>query len=364
MSDRIASCLRRLAGAALLAAGSTFGGGALAHGGPDIATFVLPAPASVTLAGTGLLTYASYEVTLTHDQDRSVLQPVYFSASTTVRDSHNAVQSGQSAVFVAANLPTGCSAPTPTTLSCTFTDGLLRPGSTKTFTLIVQVPTAGAKIGLTSQTSWRDCGHGRLESTPGSTAYTLLTAPSPDAVASYLPAGGGTLFTGNATGTATPTDPWTTTVSVPTSAGAASVSILETLLTSTCAGDLTTCNSSLLTIPGTFANLTIYLRRDATTISRYAKISSAKVYYSEPAHPAAHVVYPLEVPSCKDTWTYGQLPRSGIPCIAERTAYPSKDDCDRYSKQHGGSTIGLPPPGYEGDWEFRILAVDNGRYIN
>jgi hypothetical protein len=116
------------------------------------------------------------------------------------------------------------------------------------------------------------------------------------------------------------------------------------------AANLFNCSFSNLDIPGTFADkLTIYLRRDYTTLANPNKneIGSAEIrYVPDAGHEAPNVLYPLLVPPCSDT-TYGTLPLSGIPCIKLRTRYKSN-----------------APAAWALDWEFMILAIDNGRYIN
>ena len=339
------------ASAALASAAMLLGAApALATYGPDIATTVERLPASVTLSTTALPTFASYRITLTHNLEHDDLKPVYFTATTSVLDAAGAVVPGRAAEFVASSLPTGCAATTTTTINCTFNDGLLGAGATKVFSVTVKAPGAGAKLQFRSQTSWKECRV--FEQTPPASIYTALGAPDPSQVNTFVPPGGGTLFTGSVGGMATTVDTWTTTVKLPSSAPATTAEVAETVSAITCAPDLLDCSTSKLKIPGTFANLLITLRRDVSTIGKHANICNARIYYSEPTVPAVGVTYPLEVPACTDT-TYGALPRPGVPCIDDRKAYPRKS-------KHGHPV----PAGFEGDWEFIIKAVDNGRYTN
>jgi hypothetical protein len=142
--------------------------------------------------------------------------------------------------------------------------------------------------------------------------------------------------------------PWTTTVTVPASATYTTADVLEETIATPLAPNLADQSSSRLTIPGQFAQLVIKLRRDASTLLKGAKIASARVSYDDPSHPDARVVYPYEVLPCTDT-TYGTLPQPGIPCIRTRTEYTKKN---------------APTADWVGDWEFEILANDNGRYTN
>jgi hypothetical protein len=194
-------------------------------------------------------------------------------------------------------------------------------------------------------------------------AVTLGT-DNPSFVRSAVPKAGSSLFTG-ARGVATSTDKWTTTVVVPpdfvvptgtytTAEIAETVTDVANASCSSIAADLLTCSSSTLTIPGTFAALKIYFRRDASTLvnpNRPNDINSAKIFYSNPAQPNVQIGagnYPIELPACNVT-TYGPLPQPGIPCINKRTRYTN-------------SNLPGNDPRWLKDWEFEIFAVDNGKY--
>lgn len=325
---------------------------------PDITTTLAPTPASVTLSTAAQPTYASYTVAIVHYSVRDeLLKPVRFNASTTVVDAAGIEVAGQSAGFLVSSLPPGCalSASGPTAVECVFADGLFLKGSRIDFTLTVRAPSAGAQIRLQSQTRWNEPNEfDRLESEPVRSASTGLSAPDPAKVNSYVPpsTAATTLFTGVNGGAATPADTWTTTVTVPPLSLATTAEITEVVDPVTCAANLLDCSSSTLTIPGSFAELRIILRRDASTIAKNAKIGSARIFYDNPSHPDPRVTYPMQVPACGDT-TFGTLPQPGIPCIASRTDHPNK------------ATPKKPvPPGFEGDWEFVIRALDNGQYRN
>jgi hypothetical protein len=327
-------------------------------------------------------TYASYHVKITHYADRDeLLKPVVFTGTTAVVGA-----SGSAEFLSASGLPSNASCnitpsavtptPTPPTIVCTFLDGLNLKSSFVEFDLVVRTPilalaTTGAQINFTSTTRWTEPNEWRwtsggwihpTEYEPGRSASTLLAAPDPLKVSSYVPAGGGTLSTGLNGGIPAPTtsNTWTATVTLPTTAPATTVGVVNFIDPVTCAPNLLDCSSSTLSIPGgPFANLVITLRRDASTIAKYAKISSAKIFYSDPLHANSLVVYPLQVPACTDT-TYGTLPLSGIPCIASRkavyqtitttssTTTSYRDDDDDHKKLLY--------------WEFVINAVDNGKY--
>jgi hypothetical protein len=136
---------------------------------------------------------------------------------------------------------------------------------------------------------------------------------------------------------------------------------VEEVGVSTCAGDLLTCSTSQLTIPGiTFCNaldpgfalancLEITLLRDSSTIVKGAKIDSARVYYRKLETDSYQ-----EVLSCTDT-SFGPLPQPGRPCEdrTQRLEYPRKN-----------TPKTSVAAGYESDWRFVIYAGDNGKYSN
>ena len=367
MSERV-----RLLQAALLAVTLAMSGGAWATGSSDIdvITTVTPTPSAVTYSTASLPTYASYAVTLAHYASRNeLLKPVSFTASTTVVDANNVAVPGLTAAFVAASLPAGCTiGATPTSLKCTFPNGMYYKTDKITFTVTVAAPTGGHHVNFTSQASWTECDyyHNHAEYGPSSTVTTALNAPDPLKVSTVVLPTGGTLYTGTNSGIPAPTtsNTWAAKVVVPPTTGSTTASIQNLIADPACprAANLLDCSASTMTIPGTFANLVVTLRRDASTISRWAKINSAIVYYDNPGHPAPGIPYAnygFHVPACTDT-TYGALPRSGVPCIQTRTAvYAPRtrkdrdDDCDPYDKSKKLLY-----------WEFVILAVDNGRFSN
>jgi hypothetical protein len=333
---------------------------------PDIVTTVSPQPASVTLS-TALPKYASYEVTITHYARPETLAPVKFTATTSVVASDGVTPiAGQTADVVGSD-SAECTA-SGVTVNCTFVAGLVAANSSKTFSVTVKAPSAGAQVKFASQTSWVEPNerNAPTEFEPERTAFTALDAPDPLKVSSFVPAGGGTLYTGENGGIPAPTalNTWTATVTLPPTAGSTTASIQNLISPITCAPNLLDCSSSTLTIPGgPFANLIITLRRDASTIGKYAKISNAKVFYTDPGHPNPSAVYPLQVPSCTDT-TYGVLPLSGIPCMASRQAVYAPTTSSTSRTTSGGHDDDDDDHKTLLYWEFVIKAVDNGKYTN
>jgi hypothetical protein len=230
----------------------------------------------------------------------------------------------------------------------------------KTFTVTFAAPTIGTSIRLDWQAVF-DLGAPPGNSN-GNVGYNDIgLAPRDDSsVVSAVPGDNLQLVVFTGGGVATPVDSWVTQVKVPGSTTATTAEIAENLAAdlTTCAqaGDLTTCNTSSISIPNvTFGTpgtrpltqfLEITLIRDASTISKSAKISSAVVYYRK------NSTDPLGTPvrSCASDPT---LPKPGEPCedLTQRKEFP---------KRNTGRTP--VAPGFESDWKFVIYANDNGRY--
>jgi hypothetical protein len=320
----------------------------------DLHTDIAAVPPSVTQSTAALATYATYTVTVTKkDAPDGQHGQLRFQGSTSVADlPAGSTESATLVSFSGAH----CSSVGSSTIDCDIDGTLNATGQTVSFSVTFKTPSAGTSITLGGQTLATESSFGNtyFEVTDSASATTVLTVPDPNKVSTYVPTTTTktTFYTGIHGGTATQDDTWTTTVVVPPASQATTASVAETVSAVTCAANLLTCSTSALAIPGTFANLTIILRRDATTIARHAKISSAKIFYDNPAHADPRVAYPLQVLPCNDT-TYGPLPQSGIPCIASRKDYP-----DRSSRKQP------VPAGFEGDWEFVIFAIDNGRFTN
>jgi hypothetical protein len=235
----------------------------------------------------------------------------------------------------------------------------LAPQAQAEFTVTFIAPTDGSRIKLSWQVVF-DQG-----TTPGNSngdageSYLELAQVDLNGVKSDVPANLALSFF-SGTGMATATDPWVTKVKLPATDTATTATVAENLpqYVTSCAqaGDLTTCNTSTLTIPNaTFGTpgtpplsqfLEITLLRDASTISKSAKLSSAVVYYRQNPDDTMGKA----VPSCESR---PDLPKPGEPCedVTQRTQFP---------KRNTGRTP--VEPGYEGDWKFVIYANGNGRY--
>ncbi len=339
---------------------------------PDIATAIAPQQTSVTLSTSVQTTYSTYRVTVTHYTVRDeVLKPVIVRLATAVvtADGNTVFSPSQTAPIATPSVSGGtCESVSETIAECTITDGLTTKGQNVAFNVSVQAPTAGGQIKLTADTRWREPNeYDRTEYEPQRAALTSLEAPQANKAKSFVPVAG-SLFTVNADCArvpgvvgcaATPSDPWTTTITVQNGANLAEIT--EDVNAPGCAraGNMLDCRNSTISVPGYSNGLVIFLRRDGSTISG-GNIKNAVVYYTGTTLPSGVSSWPLRVPACTDT-TYGPLPQQGIPCInyaatANRpyvtTSYPKK-------------TVPPKPPvpaGFEDDWEFVIYALDNGRY--
>lgn len=298
---------------------------------------------------------ASYLVTVKNTGSSNTIQRARFHAQTNVTGG----QAGAAAQFKSSTayscVPTNFER---TAIDCAI--GSLAPGqSSEQFTLTFSSPTSGTEINLVWQADF-DGGDGFSNGNGDATPITLNPI-NPDLVKSDVPALTSLeFFTGN--GVATPVDTWVTRVTIFSSSVATQATIVENqnALNECSAGqaaDLLTCSFTSLSIPdATFGIagqpipgqfLKINLLRDASTIAKGAKISSARIFYrkldSDPSY--------IEVLPCTMSPTGG--PSTGVPCedLSKRTAYPRKS----------GPKASVPA-GYEGDWSFTIYATGNGRY--
>lgn len=174
---------------------------------------------------------------------------------------------------------------------------------------------------------------------PWATAPVTLGTANPTLVKTAVQKNGGVLYTGSG-GVSTGTDPFATSVNVPSSASYTTAEIQETPDGVNCTNNFSACFRADITIPGSFSPyLTIVLRQDASTILRGTKIDSVLVQYS-----GANGTF--FVGDCASPTT----PRSdGLPCVAKRTYYRNKGV--------PGWTIDL-----DGDFEWILITPHNGSY--
>jgi hypothetical protein len=215
------------------------------------------------------------------------------------------------------------------------------------FYVVVKAPSAGSRIDLNFVTGGDEGnGGGNGCCNLAGNARTALRDPATDTqflvrTTSFVKGVGGVFFTGGGIA-ATAADRWLTFVRVPGTGLVTTLEIIESTSNLPLASNLFTKETTDLTIPGSFSSLEIIVRRDASTIAPSAKIANARIYYAKPVNG----VYPpgpgTEVFACTSAG-----PTAGVPCIERRTEYTKKT---------------APTPAWEGDWEFVIRALDNGRY--
>lgn len=322
------------------------GGTAWAAAG-DVTVTIVPLPTVVSLSTDAQTTRAAYQVGIRNNTS-NVLNRVSLRGWTAVVGADGAV-----APFVEAlaGTPSPCAGDPAdaTAVVCDFgrLTGSGSAGSTRSFIAIFDAPKAGGSIGFTAVATFKEGtsdqpGNPPSNDTTVASASTELSADVPlDQAKSYIPSRGASLFTGP-TGVATDNDRWTTTIKVPSATTAAIFE--DDNGGNSCSAAVPTCFGSTVTVPGSFGGpyLEITLRRDATLIPSNAKIGDVAVLYQADGVALENAV-PL--PPCS------QLP-GGVPnadnkrCVKTRTAYGK-----------GGNV----PLQFRGDWEFLLLAIENGR---
>ena len=352
---------------------------AAAHG-PDARLDIVATPTSVTRSSVSLATYASYRMTIT-SLERERFNQFKFKGTVAVEG----LPAGSTAATTLFGVDGASCALASGVLECTVPGELVDCGQTLSFSVTLKTPDAGTGITVTGKSTFVE-HYRQWAATNTASAATALSEPSPDSVSSYVPASASaatTLFSGTNTQSgvvgaipivdtkAVPpiNDPFTTTVIVPAGSAATTATVTESEVLTSCSAN-PRCFQSKLTIPGSFDFLTIILRRDRTTLmsskppkgkghddddddgrhSGQSSIDNAIVKYfpdDDPSNPDRFII----VPNC--SVVPGGVPTPKNPCIASRKAYPKKST--------GKNPV---PPGLEGDWEFVILATDNGRYTN
>ena len=346
----------------VFAAGVSACGAAAGAHQPDARLDIVATPPSVTRGTAALSTFASYRMTIT-SQTSVRLDSIKLEGTVAVQG----LPAGSTASATLFGSEGAACALSAGTLECTVPGALAGAGSALSFTLTLRTPSAGSAISVTGKASFIE--HLEPGSTDSAGASTALTEPSADSVSTFVPAVtvDTKLFSGTNTvagvvgaipivdANAVPpiNDPFTTTVIVPAGSAATTAAVAEREVLQSCSAN-PRCFESALAIPGSFDFLTIILRRDRTTLNAFhsgqSAIDNAIVKYfpdDDPAQPDKFII----VPNC--SVVPGGVPTPKNPCIAARKVYPSKS-----------SRKSPVPLGLEGDWEFVIFAVDNGRYIN
>jgi hypothetical protein len=388
LAQGLGRAARRISALAALAfAGPLFATG---YYGPSARLDIVATPPSVTRSMPALPTYARYDLTIT-SLDRDRLKKFFFKGTVAVQGLP-AGSTEQATLFSSDGA--SCTLSAAGALECAVPGELAYRGQSLTFSVTLKTPAAGSAIALAGKAYFFEycCDWKRTES---ASASTELEAPDPNQFSSYVPASPTptTLFSGantqsgvvgaipvvNSTAVPPLNDPFTTTIVVPAGSAASVANVAERELAQSCSAN-PRCFETNLRLPGSFSFLKIILRRDKTTLlssshhhpgghshhddgkhgkghdrddDRYSgqsSIDNAIVRYypdDDPANPERFII----VPNC--SVVPGGLPTPKNPCIASRKAYPKK------------SSYWSPvPAGLEGDWEFVIHALDNGRYVN
>lgn len=320
-------------------------------------------PDAVTLRSDRYDTRVSYRVVVKNNTTNA-LNRSFYSGSITVDGSATTSASIELPVFLEPQGVLSCTQSAPTNINCVLgSNGSLTPGSSAAFWITVKAPSAGAKLTLNSifgGDEGKGVGNGCCDSV-ASTDTTLVDPLTGTTVKtnarSFIRAAGGKIFTGlNQDPPATPDDPWVTIVEIPAFTSGLSVNggvstlpfttatLTETTILTSCAPYALAqgCFSSDLAIPGTFNSLRVVIRWDESKIKPGTKPENVKLYYTHDPNLA-----PVQVQLCGS----GQ-PAPGQPCLE---SIPIK-----YSKQ----SVPAVPSSFWGDIEFRVKALDNGRYTN
>lgn len=335
-------CLKSLAACGVLAASGTVFSAPQTNG---TSFLVVSDPTSVSVSrANGPTFYVEYKVTVTNNSSNNN-QTYDFKGTTLVtKDANN--QATNPVYFSSTGVP--CQAINATQITCAKLS--VDKNSSKTFSVVYKTPSLGAKLRFTIEsTSNAIKGSGFAET-------ELITVPNEQTIVgfyTFVPKEGGTFFTGangnlagSPGGVATPGDPWTTTVYIPPIPFTTTARATERQN-----GELPSCSPLYVgagcfdtdlvipSAPGAIATMTVYLRIDKSKINLIGNnIASAVIRYAKDG------INFVDVAACTAT----NVAISGKPCIRERKAY--------------GFT-GVPAD-WQLDWEFRIEAVDNGRYAN
>ena len=364
---------------------TAFAGGALA-GDPAVQIDVTPIPGTVNLRlGNSITqenstTQAAYEVRIVN-KSTNVLNDVRFEAAT-----HIDVDTAPGTKYVeddsAQCAATTDSARTPVGIACNF--GQLRGArqgsqSSASFVVVFDAPSAGQKLLLKWTATYQEGAtdnNGNSSPTNDSktgiaeTALVVSTSVKEDKrLRSYFAASTDTtLFTGFGVPSALPSgDAWTTTVKIPKGGIANAAQIVEDDNEgNSCGPVLPLCLRSAISVPGRFSDigfLVITLRRDASTIPNGAKIDNAPLLYepgSLDTDGGFHKAFPNNLPvrlklcsalpggapSLPKEGTLEVDPAQQMRCIKSFKAYPKSQQV---------------PAALQGDWEWVIWAIENGR---
>jgi len=284
--------------------------------------------------------YASYTVSITNPSNSS--KNFRFIGDVTVAGGSGAVPTN----LVSSRADCTLTTANPVRVTCPKLE--VAKQTTVRFSLQFRTPTDGTQMELLGNLYFPVSSTSLTASTSATTTLVKLNEPEYTlGFNTFVPRTGGTFWTGNngnlagsPGGVATAADPWTTTVVIPAINFTTTASALEEPSGVGCGGYYTSDASfaTNLNIPGAFESLVIYLRIDSTKHNPLWSIWDTSIKYT---HDGGS---PVPVRNCAIPVPD---PRPGNPCIEKRTLYGND-----------------APVEWRGDWEFKIRALDNGRYIN
>ncbi|HET7528088.1 MAG TPA: hypothetical protein VFK10_19260 [Burkholderiaceae bacterium] len=325
----------------------------------DVAVNVTAVPDTVSLSRTGLQNYGAIQVTITPTQN-NVINGLVFTSSAKIAPSLTAATFKES-------IPAGACVPSGSDVTCS--QGQARGGDVLSYILIYNAPTSGSNFQYDWTFTYSTQGSAgsnssTLNSSTGSTSATLTETTSPTQrknLKTFVPAAGGTFFTGIGSATSPTTgdagDPSTTTLVIPAGLGltqAAQVSEDDGVVGGQTNDTLTT-NTTFVTIPasGLFTTpITVVLQRDQSTIKSGTQNAANRVplFYTSGTGEAWQVSNQL-LPNCVDI----PLSATAAVCVDQRIYV--KNNMVGTAKPGGGTYSSFDV----GDFVFVIKALQNGK---
>jgi hypothetical protein len=298
--------------------------GAMAAAGQVVPT-VTPLATTVTYStdGTGgkvvQTYYVGYTVSFTNP-GKNTINDVSFRGTISV-DSPTEIAAFSSAEGWTCSVQPPTTTGNAVTVSCplgTFTKGQAKgPFAIFFKSPVAAVPTPGAgtdkvhfsglivqQEGFNGPNSWNNSLYS------WSAADVTLGTTTPNNVTTAVPKAGGTVVTNDGLNPST-IAPITTKVTIPPISSYTTANLLQAPVTPCGSNIFSQCQSSTLTIPGTFDYLTIVLRQDASTFAPTYTIPSIGNVFVQYTDDAGNVTFPVQ--PCSNPTT--PLP-GGIPCIA------------------------------------------------
>jgi hypothetical protein len=367
----------------------TFAGGARAAD-PEVSIEVKAKPDTVNLSlGNSTTqekstTQAAYQVTIVNNST-NVLNNVGFEAAT-----HIDLDTAPGTKYVeddsAQCVATIDAARTPIGVRCNF--GQLRGArqggpNSASFTVVFEAPSAGQKLLLKWTATYQEGGtdnNGNSspsnDSQTGTVETVLVTSTSAQEdrrLRSYFAAStGALLFTGTGVPSGlTSGDAWTTTVTIPKGHAGEAQIVEDDNSGNSCGPVLPLCLRSAISVPGSFSDpsigfLVITLRRDASTIPKGAKIDDAPLLYepgSLDTEGEFHKPFP-DTPGFPVRLKLCSALAGGAPSLpradaSDVLAAAQQMRCIKSFKVYPNNS--KTPASQQGDWEWVIWAIENGR---